>query len=187
MGKAAVKSRKRQKRQESLEGHIERRKVMDPAMSDAEFWHRKATAPDNPNIGLVEATVNMREMIGGFWRYKGRTEAQTMAAARFKSIYEACQLGGAHAANLEDPKVDTSFRPSAISVDRGDSARERYRLAVQHLGMRWSNLVEKVVIYDVAQRRIAKSYGYGHGGAGRRAVQEQVYAAMNALVEHFNL
>lgn len=164
---------------------VQSRRIQDPAMTDAEFWHRKSLKPDNPNIGLVEANVNLKELIGGFWRYRKRTEPMTMAAARFKSLHEACQLGGAKAADYESPLVDTSFGSTTLVLERGEEARRKYREAVQALGMRASNLLEQVIIYDMSQVRITRAYGYPVGRTGRRQVEKDVYAAADHLALHF--
>lgn len=175
------------KRVAELAKSTQSRMVQDPSMTDAEFWYRKSLKPNNPRVGLIKADINLKEFIGGFWRYRDRTEAQTMAAARFKGLYESSQLGGPRAADYERPIVDTSFSSTTLNLERGEMSRRKYREAVRSIGMRWSNLVERVVIYDVSQRRIAKAYGYSEGGAGRREVQEQVYLAMDALAVHFHL
>lgn len=165
---------------------IEQRLVRDPLMTDAEYWHKKNRHPNKPNIGLILVDVNLKSYIGGFWRYGKRTEAQTHAAARFKAIYEACQIGGARCVNYEDPRVDVSHVFKAMALERGERARADYMAAVQALGMRWSALVESVVVYDRSQNLIAQAYGYGEGRTGRRRVQEQVYIAMDTLARHFH-
>jgi hypothetical protein len=166
---------------------IESRLVPDPAVSDAEFYHQRYLHPNKPNIGKVWAHVNMKELIGGYWRYKGRSNAQTMAAARFKQIYEEIQIGGARSVDYEAPMVDGGVASPEVVMERGMKARQAYREAVQHLGLRWSNLIEQVVIYDVSQRRLARAYGFGDGRSGRRNVAKNVDDAMSALAAHFNL
>jgi hypothetical protein len=58
-----------------------------------------------PHAGRERAKVDRRTLMGGFCRFHG-TEAQEKAAAKFKSIYERSQVGGAKAVDPEREPVD---------------------------------------------------------------------------------
>lgn len=177
-----AKSRKR-KKLKPFTG-IERRMVPNPMITDGLLQHEIETKPA-VRPGMIPADVNMVTLIGGFARVKKRTEAQTLAAARFRGLYQRAQIGGARAMDYEAVKVDVSGPGETIVFEVGDQARREYMGAVQRLGMIRSSLVEKLVVHEMSMRDLADSIGEGQGGAARERVTKQVQEAVDALAEHF--
>lgn len=139
----------------------------------------------NVVAGMIEADVNLTTMIGGLARIRGRSEAQTLAAARFRALFDRAQVGAARAIDYEAVRVDVSGASDSTVFEIGDQARRGYIAAVQRLGMLHSNLLEKVVCYDVSLRDIARGLGEGEGGSARERTKRRVLVAIDVLVEHF--
>lgn len=161
--------------------------VDDPGMAPAEVLHQRELKPDSVNLGKVYATVNLREILGGFCRYKDTTAAQQEAVRRFKSIYEGMQVGGARAVDLTQPIVDTSFSPATINMVYGEQAKQQYRGIVRDLGAVKSSLIEKVVIYDRSQRSLADDLKLSRTSGGQAAVKRRVLEAVDELSRYFKL
>lgn len=159
---------------------IETRMVQDPSMSDSEFIYQRQKKP-GPHVGKIAARVNMVELMGGFARFKNTTEAQKMSAAKFRSIWERAQIGGARAMDYAAVKVDTSGPSEDATFEIGDDARRQYIAAVQYLGMMRSSLVERIVVHDMSLRDIAS------GSRERDRIAQEVRDAMDHLAVHFKL
>jgi hypothetical protein len=155
------------------------RMVQDPSMSDAEYFHQRQKK-SGPHVGKVAARVNMLALIGGFARFRDRTEAQEAAAARFRGIWERAQIGGAKAMDYAAVKVDTSGPSEDAMFEIGEDARYQYRTAVKSLGMLRSSLVERIVVHDVSISLIA-----GRGARARARVTKDFLDALDDLAEHF--
>lgn len=164
---------------------IESRWVPDPSVTDAQFYHLKEQFPNSVRIGKMKADVKMTTLIGGFARIRGRTEAQTQAAARFRGLWERAQLGGAKAIDYGAVRVDSSGQGEDAIFEMGERARREYSSAVQRLGMIQSSLAEKVIVHDMSVHQVAKSLGVGAGGAARERVTVEVREAVEALADHF--
>lgn len=149
-------------------------------MTDAEYFNQRRAKP-GPNVGRVAAQHNMVELIGGFARVQDRTEAQTMAAARYRNFYEAAQLGGARAVDLTAVRVHTSGPSPELMIEKGARARRQYADAVQFLGMQRSSLVERVVIHDMSLRQIEAS------SRARARIAQELKDALDDLADHFCL
>lgn len=159
---------------------VEHRLIQDPSMSDAEYFHQRQVR-SGPNVGKVYAAMNMMEYIGGLARLKGASEAQIMAAAKYRSAYERAQIGGAQAVDYAAVKVDTSGpRGDPLNAHSLD-ALENYKRAVRCLGMLRSNLVERVIVHDQSLTR------RGMGSRARMAAKDELFSALDDLVVHFGL
>ena len=166
---------------------IERRRVRDPMMTDAEYQHQRKRRPDDVTAGTIEVDVNMVTKIGGLARVAGLTEAHVLAAAKFRDLFDLKTLGGARATDYSALRVDTSGSSNADALERGDQARRRYLEAVQELGMLRSSLVEKVVCHDMSIRKVAKELLGNGGGAAHAKVRQQLLEAIDVLIDVFDL
>ena len=85
--------------------------------------------------GLVDVDIRLSTRIGGLSRIKERDEFQTMAAARYRSLWDQAQIGGAQAIDYERVRVDTSGSSVDVVTSMGEDARRHYAEAVQKLGI----------------------------------------------------
>lgn len=179
---------KRQKRLEKMEAGVElgarilgHRLVIDPAISDAEYWHMRQRL-NGPHVGKVVAQVNLVELIGGLARIDGRSVLQEEAAARYRRAWDGAQIGGARALDYTQARVDTSGAGATNMLEFGEWARADYSAAARYLGMMRSSLVERVVVHDQSIRSIA--------GTGRRAqvrLRDELLGILDDLAVHFQL
>jgi len=86
---------------------LERIHVANPDRSDEQVAYEIETNGVGSS-DLIEVDRNMAILIGGLFRVKARTEIQTLAAARYRDVYERAQLGGARAIDYSSARVDTS-------------------------------------------------------------------------------
>jgi hypothetical protein len=177
--------RKSRKQKIAAETGIEKRMVENPLRTTATYFAELDAKPVEKQPGRIEVNVKMATLIGGFARVHGRSEAETLAAARFRGLYERAQLGGARAMDYEAVKVDTSGPQEEAVFEIGDQARREYMGAVQRLGMDASAIVEQVVVHDMSVRDLCKARGEGEGGAARERMTQKLRDATNALSEHF--
>lgn len=177
MGKATRKS--------SADGGSSKRMVENPLLTDAQFLALLDIKAADEMPGLIEVDMNMTTLIGGFARVKGRSEAQTLAAARFRGLYERSRIGGARAMDYSAVRVDTSGPSQEAVFEIGDRARREYISAVQFIGMINSNLVERVVCDEMSIRDLARMLGEGQGGAAFERIRTQLCRSIDLLVTHF--
>lgn len=165
-----------------LMADIVTRRVDNPLSTWAEFLHQldKAT----PYAGKIEVLVNTKTILGGFNRFHG-TEAQNMAVARFKSLYERAQLGGARAVDPSVEPVDGGgINPESVIIN-GASAR-RELIAVQDLlGAVDYARIEFVVIRERGPTPYAKWRGFGHGGKQVSQCMVEVRGIADKLAVHW--
>ncbi|MET3925639.1 hypothetical protein [Devosia sp. 2618] len=180
-----AKSKKGRKQKIAAETGIEKRMVDSPLRTTATYLHELDEKPAAQQPGRIEVNVKMATLIGGFSRVRNRTEAETMAAARFRGLYERAQLGGARAMDYEAVKVDSSGPSEEAVFEIGDQARREYMGAVQRLGMDASSIVEQIVVHDMSVRDLAKARGEGEGGAARERMTQRLKDAVADLSEHF--
>lgn len=102
---------------------IEERRVDNPLSTYAQFVAELTEGRPDPGIQRVQ--VNMRTLLGGFCKFRGN-EAQDKAAARFKSIYERSQLGGAKAVDPGREPVDGGGVNPEATIENGADARRDY-------------------------------------------------------------
>jgi len=114
-------------------------------MTDAEFLHRQKEDPDPELLGKVKVSRNMAAFIGGFGRYPNRTQDQEQAAARFLSLYQRSQIGGAKASDMSQPFVDGSGPREESVLVAGEDARRAYAAAKTYLGDGRTLLLERVI------------------------------------------
>lgn len=162
-----------------------RRYVPDPSMSKAELLHQIDLNPGKKRIGQIKADVKLETLLGGVARLGNITEAQTLAAAQFKTLHEKAQLGGAKAIDYSAVKVDTSGGSVNSVLDIGEQARIDLAAAKAALGVTRTGLIEQVVIYGDTVSRIARKRGVGTGGAARSRVTGEVLEAVDVLANHF--
>jgi hypothetical protein len=165
---------------------IEKKLVPDPSMSRAEFLHRLDMAGSmSRKLGKVTADVSMTSLIGGLARIKGRTEVQTMAASRFRTLAEQAQIGGARALDYGAVRVDTSGPSQDGVVEATEDARRKYEAAKNCLRGEALGVVERLIVMDQTVSEVAESLGYGKGGTARGKVTGIALSAANDLAEHF--
>lgn len=102
---------------------IESVRVQDPMLSDAQFYHDKATKPGDPTVGTVWVQRNMVTLIGGLALVRRALAHHKQAAAWFKRSYEDLYGGMPPAPDLSKVRVDTSIMArdngAAGRIDRG--------------------------------------------------------------------
>ena len=177
--------RKKRKQQIAAVVGIERRMVPNPLRTDATYLEELREKPITEQPGKIEASVNMVTLIGGFSRIRNRTEAQTLAAARFRGLYERAQLGGPKSLDYSAVKVDVSGPSETAVLEIGEQARREYMGAVQRLGMIRSNIAECIIVHDLSVRELATQIGEGQGGAARDRTTKAIKDAVDELAEHF--
>lgn len=180
-----AKIKKARKQKIAAATGIEKRMVDNPLRTTATYLDELDKKPATQQPGRIEVDVKMSTLIGGFSRVKSRTEAETLAAARFRGLYERAQLGGARAMDYEAVKVDTSGPSEEAVFEVGDQARREYMAAVQRLGMEASSLAEQVIVHDMSVRDLCKARGEGDGGAARERMTIRLREATTVLSEHF--
>jgi hypothetical protein len=156
------------------------RLVLDPAITDAEYWHLRRTR-SGPDVGKVMAQVNLVELIGGLARIDKRTALHEEVAARYRRIWDHAQIGSARAMDYTQVRVDTSGGGSHV-LDFGDWARFSYSDTVQYLGVVRSSLVERVIVHDQSLRQVA-----GAGGKAAQKVRDELLDILDDLAVHFQL
>lgn len=165
---------------------IGKRRVDDPSVSMSQFYADKARFPDARDLGKTKADVNMVLLIGGLARMR-RSEAQTEAAARYRSLHESAALGMSKAIDYTQARVDTSgVSANSITVN-GLDARRKYRDAMQVIGMIGARVVELVVVNDMSISDAALRMGQGKGGAARERTRALLFRAIDLLIGHFNI
>lgn len=177
-------------------GDIVRRLVDNPLVTTAELEAQRERAEemqasdrraDGRRIpaGKIEVSVNMALLIGGLSRVKGLDEAERLAAARYRALFEGAMIGGARALDYGAVRVDTSGPSAGAAFETGEDARRAYSMAAQRLGMVASRLVEQVVCHNMSLRAVARSAGEGEGAAARERVTERLLSAVDLLADHF--
>ena len=157
----------------------------DPSQSDAEYYHRLNSS--KPNQGQAQVAINMRELIGGYCRYKNRTPARDMAAAKFKALIEACQIANLRAVDMERPIVDTSMTPASINMEYGEQARAEYKTLFNALDRGAMTLLHRVIVEDRSQRDLVNVYNLGKGSYARAKLSKMVHGAVDDLAGYYNL
>lgn len=169
----------------------ELRQADAPLMTDAEFYHQREINPEIENPAKSTALFSMDEYIGGFSRFTARKDYQEIAAARFLSLYERSQLGGAKANDLSQPFVDRSGQSASDVESAGMDARRQYDEMAVSLGKANTSLLERIIVGRVSARMIAaqrtgKTAAKVHGKAIAQVAQE-LWNAMDLLTTHFQL
>lgn len=155
---------------------VSRRMVDDPMLTSAEHAHRAEVG----RAVKVEVDIRLASLIGGLARMD-RTPAEEQAAARYRGLWERAQIGGARALDYGAVRVDTSGPGSGTVFESGEDARREYSSSVRGLGMLASNVVERVVCHEMNILAVARSLGWGGGGAARLRVERQLRDALARL------
>jgi hypothetical protein len=166
---------------------VEHRFVENPLTTDGLV--NAAIEDGNTTARWMPAAVNLVTMIGGLARIKGLSPMQKAAAARYRTLYERAQIGGARATDYSAAKVDVSGGGRDVVMDGADARRE-YARARRELGPFRASLLEKVICEEVSVREVARSMMGGSGDepkaqAGRRKTTRLVLEATDELVRHF--
>jgi len=179
-----------------VEDIIVQRQVEDPMLTPSQLEYlrnqrmkklERGWVPrrDDPPPGRIIANVNLTTLVGGLARIKDRTDAQVLAAARYRGLWDRIQIGGARAIDYTAVRVDTSGGPVDLVLLMGEDARREYRSAVRRLGLVGSKLVEDVVCHDCSLRDLARRYEGGDGGASRQRVIVALLLLVEELVDLF--
>ncbi|MGV8833260.1 MAG: hypothetical protein ACOH2N_14900 [Devosia sp.] len=163
------------------------KEVDAPLMTDAEFLHQKETNPEIKNVGKSKALFCMDEFIGGFSRYPNREDHHEQAAARYLSLYERAQIGGARATDYSMPLVDRSGPGEDIAMVVGEDARREFAGLKMTLGAGRAGLLEAVIVGRTPARRIAAHRADNDDVTGRAVaeVAQQVKDALEAAAAYF--
>lgn len=154
--------------------------VDSPQTSWAQYLHELESG--TPYAGRQRAIVDRRALMGGFCRFHGN-EAQEQAAARFKSIHERSQLGGAKAVDPSRETVDGGgVNPESV-IEIGADARRLYNMLFIALGRQTMQRLEFVIVGDKGPTAYAR-WRYrnpkpnerivGNGAVEMRGIVEQV-------------
>lgn len=135
----------------------------------------------------IGAAVNLSGLIGALARIKGRTKAQSEAAAHFRRSWEGGLIGGARAIDYAVPRVDTSIQGGDTALEFGAAARFDYSRAVQKLGILNARLVELVVCEGYSVRQVAEKLGYGDSRSKREALVKRLLKALDTLAGEFGI
>lgn len=135
----------------------------------------------------VDQPHNLVVMIGGFARVGNRTAEQTLAACRYRNLWEQSRLGSSKAIDYAQVRVDSSGPSESAIWERGEDARRAYAQAVRLLGMRLSLLVELVVCEEWSIRQAARRLEGADGGAAQERTRERLIEAVDKLAAHFKL
>lgn len=163
-------------------------KIVDaPLMTDAEYLHQKETNPDLENVGKSKALFSMDEFIGGFSRYPNREDHHEQAAARYLSLYERAQIGGARATDYSMPMVDQSGPGEDIAMIVGEDARREFRALKEALTTDQCKMLEAVIIGRTPARQIAARRAGKSEVTGRAVAQvaQEVKDALEAAAAYF--
>lgn len=161
--------------------HVVERKVPDPSMSDAEFYHLRRVK-GGEDVGKVSVAVNLVELIGGLARIADRTMVQEEAAARYRKLWDGAQLGGARAVDYAKARVDTSGSSEEAVFEIGEMARRDMARLRGQLGAGRARLVDRVIIHDESLRAVA-----GQGGRAATGCKAELLAALDLVADHFRL
>lgn len=157
--------------------------VDNPHVTWSQFLHELEAGM--PHAGRQRALVDRRVLMGGFCRFHG-TEAQEKAAARFKSIYERSQVGGAKAVDPSKEPVDGGgINPESV-IEMGSDARRAYNAMHLKFGRQFMMHVEFVVMGDHGPTTYAR---WASRNAPKNGALVGRYAAdfrrmMDQLAEH---
>lgn len=163
------------------------KEVDAPLMTDAEFLHQKERNPDIKNVGKSMAWFSMDEFIGGFSRFPHREDHHEQAAARFLSLYERAQIGGARATDYSMPMVDRSGPGADMTLIVGEDARREFKGLKSALGDDRAKLLERVIVGRTPARHIAAERSGRDGMTGRAVAQvaQEVKDALEVAAAHF--
>lgn len=164
---------------------IRNERVDNPHTTYAQFLHELREG--KPDAGAVFVPRNMRTLLGGFCRFYGN-QAQNEAAARFKSLYERAQLGGARAVDPAIEPVDGGgINPEAI-FETGADARRAYDAIVPNALNRVElRRLEFVVIGEWGPTPYARWRGFGIDGRGVSRAKVEVRDIVDKLAVHWRL
>lgn len=134
----------------------------------------------------IAVTVNLVTRIGGLARVQGLNAAQIEAAARYRQLWEAAQLGGGQAIDYGRVRVDTSGPGADGGLGGAIDALDGYRRAVQAVGMIGAALLDQVVCQEMSLVTLAARRGCVTGHA-RQALKTEVMRVLDMLARHLRL
>ena len=120
------------------------------------------------DAGVQRANVNMVTLIGGFVRFYGN-EAEQRASARYRSLWEGSQLGGARAVDPSREPVDGGWANPEAVFEIGADARDQYDTLKRGLGLMDTKRLHFVVVGEWGPTPYAK-WRYGVRQPNAKAV-----------------
>lgn len=162
--------------------------VENPLITASELIHQKARAEragkSYAYIGMEQRQVDQRTLLGGFCRFNG-TEEQNKAIARFKTLYEQAQLGGAKAMDPSKEPVDGGgINPESVLEIGADARRDLIRVQLL-LGPVDYRRVEYVAILERGPTPYAKWRGFGADGRACSKAKVEVRRIADTLAVHW--
>jgi|SRR6185312_6408262 len=171
---------------------LERQDVLidNPLTTYAQTLHEAQQG--SMSAGKIKATINLRTLMGGFARFgqHGKLPPAHLceAAKKFKSTWEAAQLGGAKAMDPAKEAVDGG-RGSFGSLDSGIDARQEMIRVRELLGPVDMRRLEYVLIREAGPT----GYGQWRASLGGPAVKgeslkrykREVWAIVDRLAVHW--
>lgn len=164
---------------------IEIRHVPNPSWTDELIDAIDSGELDIPKT--IGAAVNLTGLIGGLARVRGRSKAQTEAAAMYRRSWEGGQIGAARAIDYAMPRVDSSMKSVTVLLEHGAAERWDYSRAVRRIGMLNARLVELVVCEGCSLREVASMLGYGDSRSKRGALKVRLLSALDTLAGEFGV
>jgi len=150
----------------------------NPLATWSQFLHELDAG--RANAGRIAVKRNLTTLCGGFALFHG-DDAQRRAAARFRSLYEQAQIGGAKAVDPSIEHVDGGGINPEATFERGADARKAFNAMYQHLGRLDYRRAEYVIIGEHGPTAYAKFRIGAHPGHGRVISKYQV--EMRAIMD----
>jgi hypothetical protein len=160
--------------------------IDSPLTTYAQLLHEIETGVPHP--GRHKAMVDKRTLLGGFCRFHG-SQSQNEAAAKFKSIYERAQVGGAKAVDPEKEPVDGGgINPESV-ITIGADARQAYIAMQKKFGHSIMRQLEFVIIGEKGPTAYARWLHRGRPQSGQVTArcQSDFRRLMDEVAVHLKL
>lgn len=145
--------------------------VDSPQTAWAQYLYELDTG--SPSAGRQQAMVDRKTLMGGACRFNC-TPSQEEAAARFKTIYDRSQVGGAKAVDPSREAVDGGgINPESV-IEIGADARAAYNRLFTRLGRQTMQRLEFVVIGEHGPTAYARWRYRNNKPDGRTVAQGSV-------------
>ena len=142
------------------------RRVDNPHTTYAQFV--ADVAAGKRDAGKQWVAVNLRTVMGGFFRFNGN-EAECRACAAYRAAFDAAQLGGAQAVDPGREPVDGGGANPGMVQIAGSDARRKLAMMDAHLGVADVKKLRFVVIGERGPTPYAKHF-YGDRSPDGRSV-----------------
>ena len=130
--------------------------VESPTTGYAQFL-AEIQAEGAATAGKVAVTINAKTLIGGFTRFYG-SEAEQRACARYRSVWDASQVGGARAVDPSREPVDGGWLNPEAVFETGADARKLYGRIKEELGRMDLAKLHFVVVSEWGPSPFAKHF-----------------------------